>query len=189
VFKSWLAGTSVFDGEYTRLMDAPPGTRYLYSLYWAIAIVETIGYGDIKPAQPLTVVMLLIVMLTGVFIFSYLPPPLTTKPNFCMKHDVAGTSWETWPPSCICSTVSKRRPASFERMYVVPTLELHRLFETRLKPVSVCVDVLKISFMNITCRFNASTSTRRSLITLPSGSMLGLCSSAHGCSYSQYRPS
>jgi hypothetical protein len=53
-------------------MDSPPGTRYLFSLYWAIAIVETIGYGDIKPAQPLTVVMLLIVMLTGVFVFSYL---------------------------------------------------------------------------------------------------------------------
>jgi hypothetical protein len=85
-------------------------------------------------------------MLTGVFSFSYLPSPLTTKPNFCMKHDVAGTSWESWPPSCICSTVSKRRAASFERMYVVPTLEFNRLFETRLKPVSVCVDVLKISF-------------------------------------------
>jgi hypothetical protein len=59
-------------------MDSPTGTRYLYSLYWAIAIVETIGYGDIEPEQPMTVIMLLFVLLIGVFVFSYLMGNVTS---------------------------------------------------------------------------------------------------------------
>jgi hypothetical protein len=71
-FRSWLASTTVFNGNATRIMDADVGTRYLYSLYWATAIIQTIGYGDILPVQPFTVLMVLFVMLTGVFVFAYL---------------------------------------------------------------------------------------------------------------------
>ena len=63
---------------YTRLADASDSTRYVYSLYWAIAIIETIGYGDIRPVQPITCALLLLVMLTGVFVFSYLMGNVTT---------------------------------------------------------------------------------------------------------------
>ncbi len=63
---------------YTRLADASDSTRYVYSLYWAIAIIETIGYGDIRPVQPMTCALLLLVMLTGVFVFSYLMGNVTT---------------------------------------------------------------------------------------------------------------
>jgi hypothetical protein len=60
------------DGSSRRLMDTSSSTRYVYSLYWAIAIIETIGYGDIAPVQNMTVVMLIVVMLTGVFVFGFL---------------------------------------------------------------------------------------------------------------------
>ncbi len=62
-------------------MDAPAGARYAYSLYWAIAIIETIGYGDISPSQPSTVFALLIVMLVGVFVYSYLMGNVTSIVN------------------------------------------------------------------------------------------------------------
>ena len=69
------------DGNFSRVMDAPAGVRYAYSLYWAIAIIETIGYGDIKPSQPTTVFFLLIVMLVGVFVYSYLMGNVTSIVN------------------------------------------------------------------------------------------------------------
>ncbi len=44
----------------------------MFSFYWATAIIQTIGFGDILPVQPLTVLVVLFVMLTGVFVFAYL---------------------------------------------------------------------------------------------------------------------
>jgi hypothetical protein len=81
--RSWLANSNVLqlNGTYSRVMDASAGTRYAYSLYWAIAIIETIGYGDILPSQPSTVFALLIVMLIGVFVFSYLMGNVTSIVN------------------------------------------------------------------------------------------------------------
>jgi hypothetical protein len=78
------------DGNFSRVMDAPAGVRYAYSLYWAIAIIETIGYGDIKPSQPSTVVALLIVMLVGVFVYVALLPPLYFCNTLCMYSYLMG---------------------------------------------------------------------------------------------------
>jgi hyperpolarization activated cyclic nucleotide-gated potassium channel 2 len=52
--------------------------RYVNSVYWAVATMSTIGYGDISPATPLERLFGLGFLLVACFVFSY---TLTTIGN------------------------------------------------------------------------------------------------------------
>lgn len=44
---------------------------YLYSVYWAVETMSTIGYGDIAPRNPIEVVFTIITMLVSSMVFAY----------------------------------------------------------------------------------------------------------------------
>ena len=46
-------------------------TRYLYSLYWSVTTIITVGYGDIAPKNPLEVSLSILAMIFGCGIFGY----------------------------------------------------------------------------------------------------------------------
>ena len=52
--------------------DAPLGRKYLVSLYWAVATITTVGYGDIRPSNNDERLMAVIAMMIGVTFFSYI---------------------------------------------------------------------------------------------------------------------
>lgn len=51
-----------------------PGQTYLYSLYWSIATVTSIGYGDVvaTPLHPVEQACAIVMMLFGSLLFAYL---------------------------------------------------------------------------------------------------------------------
>lgn len=52
--------------------DSGWGSQYLYSLYWAVTTIVTVGYGDITPQNEWEVVAAMIVELSGSALFGYL---------------------------------------------------------------------------------------------------------------------
>ncbi|KAI7795656.1 hypothetical protein IRJ41_002465 [Triplophysa rosa] len=46
--------------------------HYIYATYWTIAIMTSVGYGDILPSSPLEQMLAVIVGLTGLLIFNYI---------------------------------------------------------------------------------------------------------------------
>lgn len=136
-------------GNLSRVMDAPAGTRYAYSLYWAIAIVETIGYGDILPSQPSTVFALLLVMLVGVFVFSYLMGNVTSIVN-------------------LFDGLEARSSAAREEVSPSNNFAPAR--------VHVCMQRMRHTLSSSRC--SASTSNRRFPIISPRDLKSGSCSSA-----------
>lgn len=47
-------------------------THYIYSIYWAITTLVTVGYGDITPQNRYEVVVVIIVELVGISFFGYM---------------------------------------------------------------------------------------------------------------------
>ena len=47
------------------------GTRYLYSVYWGVTTMLTVGYGDITPSNPREVIFTIWAMLIGCGLFGY----------------------------------------------------------------------------------------------------------------------
>ena len=61
---SWVARTGI------ETLD--PASQYIRSLYWTIATITTVGYGDITPGHTLEYAVALIVMITGASLYAFL---------------------------------------------------------------------------------------------------------------------
>jgi|LauGreDrversion2_2_1035103.scaffolds.fasta_scaffold04374_2 CRP-like cAMP-binding protein len=51
-------------------LDAPPHIQYLYSVYWALTTLTTVGYGDITPQNNLERMYSCLALLTGSLVFA-----------------------------------------------------------------------------------------------------------------------
>ena len=64
---TWL---TEYDGGSA--VDAPTDVQYLYSVYWALTTLTTVGYGDITPANNAERSYALVCLLLGALVFGYL---------------------------------------------------------------------------------------------------------------------
>jgi CRP-like cAMP-binding protein len=64
---TWL---TAYDGGSGH--DAPTDVQYLYSVYWALTTLTTVGYGDITPANNAERRYALVSLLIGALVFGYL---------------------------------------------------------------------------------------------------------------------
>ena len=64
---TWLA--TYDDGSG---LDAPTEIQYLYSVYWALMTLTTVGYGDITPANDAERMYALMSLLVGALVFGYI---------------------------------------------------------------------------------------------------------------------
>ena len=53
-------------------LDAPTEIQYLYSVYWALMTLTTVGYGDITPANDAERSYALLALLVGALVFGYM---------------------------------------------------------------------------------------------------------------------
>lgn len=67
--------------------DRMIGEQYLYSLYWSVTTLTTIGYGDIVAVNNIERLIAIIAMLCGGFIYAYVP--LSILDMACMLWHVA----------------------------------------------------------------------------------------------------
>lgn len=58
--------------------QTPPQVRYVYSLYWAVMTISTIGYGDVRPVTHQEREMVVAVSCLGCIFFSYSVAQITT---------------------------------------------------------------------------------------------------------------
>jgi voltage-gated potassium channel Kch len=47
-------------------------SKYIYSLYWAVTTIVTVGYGDITPQNEYEVVVTILIEVSGSALFGYL---------------------------------------------------------------------------------------------------------------------
>mgnify|MGYP000906179769 CR=1 FL=1 len=52
--------------------SSPWAIKYIYSLYWAVSTIVTVGYGDITPQNEYEVAVTILIELTGSALFGYL---------------------------------------------------------------------------------------------------------------------
>lgn len=62
--KNWL--------EYVGIQHSKWGTQYIYSLYWSVTTIVTVGYGDITPQNEYEIVVTILIELSGSALFGYL---------------------------------------------------------------------------------------------------------------------
>jgi len=65
--RTWL---TEYDGGSG--FSAPTDIQYIYSVYWALTTLTTVGYGDITPTNDAERVYTLIALLIGALVFGYL---------------------------------------------------------------------------------------------------------------------
>lgn len=53
-------------------LDAPPDVQYLYSMYWALTTLTTVGYGDITPTNNTERTYTAVSLLIGALVFGYM---------------------------------------------------------------------------------------------------------------------
>ena len=61
--KTWI--------DNKNLQNADWGTKYIYSIYWALTTMVTVGYGDITPQNPYEIVFCSFTILSGSLVFGY----------------------------------------------------------------------------------------------------------------------
>ena len=100
---SWLQ--SYDDGSGA---DAPTDVQYLYSVYWALTTLTTVGYGDITPANNAERVYALVCLLIGALVFGYILGAVGEMMSTVDKNAIAldekldevkqFTRWHKMPP-------------------------------------------------------------------------------------------
>lgn len=71
---TWLTQTRVvdMDGAEVMLSTAPLAEQYLWTLYWTITTMTTVGFGDIRPITEAEVIMSIFTMIIGGGVFSFI---------------------------------------------------------------------------------------------------------------------
>jgi hypothetical protein len=54
------------------IQDAEWPIKYIYSMYWSITTIVTVGYGDITPQNEYEVIVTIFTELIGCAVFGYL---------------------------------------------------------------------------------------------------------------------
>lgn len=68
-YESWIQANG--------LQDRDMGTKYLASYYWAAVTTSTVGYGDITPNNVVEISLGLLLLFSGVAIYSYIVSKLS----------------------------------------------------------------------------------------------------------------
>lgn len=62
--KCWLQHINIERSQWS--------TKYIYSLYWAITTIVTVGYGDITPQNEYEIITTIIIEVSGSALFGYI---------------------------------------------------------------------------------------------------------------------
>jgi uncharacterized membrane protein YeaQ/YmgE (transglycosylase-associated protein family) len=55
-----------------KIEQKPWLSQYIYSLYWAITTIVTVGYGDITPQNEYEILVTIVIEVIGAAVFGYI---------------------------------------------------------------------------------------------------------------------